>query len=91
MVRINIDIPDEVHERLKMIASAEGKGFYEWLKDDLTQTCPDEETLLLMLRDIRNDRLSGKHCRMREVVIGARSVTKQIRRCIVCSTRPSMA
>jgi hypothetical protein len=36
-----------------MIASAEGKGFYEWLKEDLTQTCPDEETLLLMLKDIR--------------------------------------
>jgi hypothetical protein len=55
MVRINIDIPDEVHARLKMIASAEGKGFYEWLKEDLTQTCPDEQTLLEMLRDIRKD------------------------------------
>jgi len=58
MGRINIDIPDQVHARLKMIASAEGKGFYEWLKDDLTQTCPDERTLLEMLRDIRRD--SGK-------------------------------
>ena len=56
MVRINIEIPDEVHERLKMLASAAGKGFYEWLKEDLTQTCPDEETLLLMLKDIREDR-----------------------------------
>ena len=55
MVRINIEIPDEVHARLKMIASAEGKGFYEWLKDDLTRACPDEQTLLLMLRDIRED------------------------------------
>lgn len=41
--------------RLKMLASADGKGFYEWLKDALTQTCPDERTLLEMLRDIRND------------------------------------
>jgi len=56
MVRINIDIPDDVHARLKMIASAEGKGFYEWLKQDLIQTCPDEQTLLLMLGDIRKDR-----------------------------------
>ena len=56
MVRINIDIPDEVHARLKMMASAEGKGFYEWLKEDLTRTCPDERTLLEMLRDIRADR-----------------------------------
>lgn len=55
MTRINIEIPDEVHARLKMIASAEGKGFYEWLKQDLIQTCPDEETLLLMLKDIRED------------------------------------
>jgi hypothetical protein len=58
MVRINIEIPDEVHARLKMLASAEGKGFYEWLKEDLTRTCPDERTLLEMLRDIRQD--SGK-------------------------------
>jgi hypothetical protein len=56
MVRINIEIPEEVHARLKMIASAEGKGFYEWLKQDLIQTCPDEQTLLLMLGDIRKDR-----------------------------------
>jgi hypothetical protein len=56
MGRINIDIPDEVHARLKMLASAEGKGFYEWLKNDLTQTCPDERTLLEMLEDIRADR-----------------------------------
>jgi sigma54-dependent transcription regulator len=56
MVRINIDIPDEVHARLKMIASAEGKGFYEWLKQDLASCCPDEETLLDMLRNIRKDR-----------------------------------
>jgi len=56
MVRINIEIPDEVHARLKMIAAAEGKGFYEWLKQDLIQTCPDEQTLLLMLGDIRKDR-----------------------------------
>ena len=55
MVRINIDIPDEVHARLKMIAAAEGKGFYEWLKEDLTQTCPDEQTLLEMLRDITRE------------------------------------
>jgi len=39
-----------------MLASAEGKGFYEWLKDDLTKTCPDEQTLLEMLRDIRAER-----------------------------------
>jgi hypothetical protein len=56
MVRISIEIPDDVHARLKMIASAEGKGFYEWLKEDLTETCPDEQTLLLMLKDIREDR-----------------------------------
>ena len=56
MVRINIDIPDEVHARLKMIAAAGCKGFYEWLKEDLCQTCPDERTLLEMLRDIRMDR-----------------------------------
>jgi len=56
MVRINIEIPDDVHARLKMIAAAEGKGFYEWLKQDLASCCPDEETLLEMLRDIRNDR-----------------------------------
>jgi len=36
-----------------MLASAEGKGFYEWLKDELTHSCPDEQTLLEMLRDIR--------------------------------------
>jgi len=56
MTRINIEIPDEVHARLKMIASAEGKGFYEWLKQDLIETCPDEQTLLDMLRGIRKDR-----------------------------------
>ena len=56
MVRINVEIPDDVHARLKMLASAEGKGFYEWLKDDLSRTCPDERTLLEMLRDIRKDR-----------------------------------
>jgi hypothetical protein len=56
MIRINVDIPDDVHARLKMIASAEGKGFYEWLKDDLTDFCPDERTLLQMLEDIRKDR-----------------------------------
>ena len=56
MVRINLEIPDEVHARLKMLASAEGKGFYEWLKDELTHSCPDERTLLDMLRDIRADR-----------------------------------
>jgi hypothetical protein len=57
MGRINIEIPEDVHVRLKMIAAAEGKGFYEWLKQDLCQTCPDEETLLEMLRDIREDRV----------------------------------
>jgi len=56
MGRINLEIPDEVHARLKMIAAAEGKGFYEWLKEDLCQTCPDERTLLEMLRDIREYR-----------------------------------
>ena len=60
MVRINIEIPDDVHARLKMIAAAEGKGFYEWLKDELTHSCPDEETLLQMLEDIRRDR-AGQH------------------------------
>jgi hypothetical protein len=58
MVRINIEIPDDVHARLKMIAAAEGKGFYEWLKQDLCQTCPDEQTLLQMLQDIRKDRVA---------------------------------
>ena len=60
MKRINIEIPDDVHARLKMLASAEGKGFYEWLKDDLTQICPDERTLLEMLQDIRNDRVATR-------------------------------
>jgi hypothetical protein len=60
MGRINIDIPDEVHARLKMIAAAEGKGFYEWLKEDLIQTCPDERTLLQMLEGIRKDRTSQR-------------------------------
>jgi hypothetical protein len=55
MVRINIEIPDEVHARLKTIASAEGKKFYEWLKENLTSACPDEKTLLYILRDIRED------------------------------------
>ena len=56
MGRINIEIPNDLHMRLKMIAAAEGKGFYEWLKQDLIQTCPDEQTLLQMLGDIREDR-----------------------------------
>jgi len=56
MVRINIEIPEDVHARLKMLASAEGKGFYEWLKEDLCQTCPDEQTLIEMLADIRRGR-----------------------------------
>jgi hypothetical protein len=56
MVRINIEIPDDAHARLKMLASAEGMQFYEWLKDVLIQTCPDERTLLEILRDIRADR-----------------------------------
>ena len=56
MVRINIEIPDEVHARLKMIASADAKGFYEWLKENLIQTCSDGRTLLQMLEDIRRDR-----------------------------------
>ena len=60
MVRINIEIPDDVHARLKIIASAEGKGFYEWLKEDICQTCPDEQTLFEMLRDIRVDRSKEK-------------------------------
>jgi len=60
MARINIEVPGEVHARLKMIAASEGKGFYEWLKDDLTQTCPDERTLLEMLGDIRKD--SNRPC-----------------------------
>jgi len=51
-------IPDEVDERPKMIASAQGKGFYEWLKKDLTASCLDERTLLQMLDDIRNDHVS---------------------------------
>lgn len=40
----------------KLSAAAEGKGFYEWLKRDLIQGCPDEETLLEILRAIREDR-----------------------------------
>jgi len=64
MVRINVDIPDDVHARLKMLASAEGKGFYEWIKDVLVQTCSDERTLLEMLEDIRADR--GKEISRRE-------------------------
>jgi len=55
-VRINIEIPDDVHARLKMIASAEGKGFYEWLKDELVSTCPDESCLLEMLKGIRGNK-----------------------------------
>jgi len=39
-----------------MIASARGRGFYEWLKEDLTASCPDERTLPEMLEDIRKDR-----------------------------------
>jgi len=57
MVRINIEIPDDPHARLKMLASAEGKGFYEWLKDELVNTCPDEQALLEMLKTIREDRM----------------------------------
>ena len=53
MVRINIEIPDDAHARLKMIASAEGKAFYEWFKQLLVGACPDEQTLIEMLRDIR--------------------------------------
>jgi hypothetical protein len=60
MVRINVEIPDDVHARLKMLASAEGKGFYEWLKDDLARTCPDEQMPLEMLWDIGNDRVQLK-------------------------------
>ena len=56
MVRINIENPDDVHARLKMLASAEGKGFYEWLKDELVSTCPDERCLLEMLKDIRDSK-----------------------------------
>jgi len=41
-----------------MIASASGKGFYEWLKEDLTASCPDERALLEMLDDIRKDRIA---------------------------------
>jgi hypothetical protein len=43
-----------------MIASAEGLGFYEWLKQDLIQTCPDEQTLPLMLGDIRKEHQKQK-------------------------------
>jgi len=57
MVRINIEIPDDLHQRLKMIASALGMGFYEWLKEDLTASCPDERTLLEIVDDIRKDRV----------------------------------
>jgi hypothetical protein len=39
-----------------MLASAEGMPFCEWVKDLLVQTCPDERTLLEMLRDIREYR-----------------------------------
>jgi predicted DNA binding CopG/RHH family protein len=53
MVRINMEIPDEVHARLKMLASAEGLGFYEWVKELLVGACPDEQTLIEILRDIR--------------------------------------
>jgi hypothetical protein len=60
MGRINIEIPDEIHERLKMIASAEGKGFYEWLKNELVSACPDERTLLEMLKDIRDSKQQPK-------------------------------
>jgi hypothetical protein len=44
-----------------MIAAAEGKGFYAWLKEDLCQTCPDEQTLFDMPKDIRNDRVLAQH------------------------------
>jgi len=55
MVRINIEIPDDAHARLKMLASAEGVSFYEWTKNSLVQICPDERTLLEMLTDIRRN------------------------------------
>jgi hypothetical protein len=61
MARINIEIPHDVHARLKMLAAAGGKGFYEWLKEDLCQTCPDDATLLDMLKDIRRDRVLAQH------------------------------
>jgi hypothetical protein len=60
LLRINIEIPDDMHARLKMIASAEGRGFYEWLKDNLTQACPDEQTLLEMLADIMAEKRAQK-------------------------------
>lgn len=53
MVRINIEIPDDVHARLRTLAAAEGKGFYEWVKELLVGVCRDEQTLIDMLRDIR--------------------------------------
>jgi predicted DNA binding CopG/RHH family protein len=53
MVRINIEIPDDAHARLKMLASAEGIGFYEWVKELLVGACPDEQTLIEILLDIR--------------------------------------
>ena len=56
MGRINLEIPDDLHQRLRMIASGQGKGFYEWLKEDLTASCPDERTLLEILEDIRRER-----------------------------------
>jgi hypothetical protein len=56
MARINVEIPDDVHARLKTLASAEGNGFYEWFKDELTRSSPDERTLFEMLRDIRSNR-----------------------------------
>jgi len=53
MPRINTEIPDHVHARLRMLASAEGIRFYEWVKELLVGACPDEQTLTAMLRDIR--------------------------------------
>ena len=48
-----IDRPPDLFLLAFLIAAAEGKGFYEWLKDELTHSCPDEETLLQMLVDVR--------------------------------------
>ena len=45
----------EVPFIFNMLAQDEGKGFCEWLKDELTHSCPEEQTLLQMLEDVRRE------------------------------------
>jgi hypothetical protein len=45
----------EVPFIFNMLAQDEGKGFCEWLKDEVTHSCPEEQTLLQMLEDVRRE------------------------------------